>query len=177
MGPAKSLESAKAYISTISKKHPKADHNCWAYIVGETGDLFHSSDAGEPSGTAGKPMLNALKKYDMTHVAAVVTRYFGGVKLGVKGLIKAYAQSVEHTIQSQLLIQQIRMVTMTVTVNYEFNDTLINRLKTYDVGVQQTHYDENVTHLLDVPFFQLEAVKILLSEYHSKGLLRSLTLN
>lgn len=71
MCPAKSLEKAKSFISTVSREHPKANHNCWAYIIGDTGDLFHSSDAGEPSGTAGKPMLNTLKKYDMTHYAFI----------------------------------------------------------------------------------------------------------
>src|SRR3989339_351950 len=74
-----SIEKAKAFISRISKENKTATHNCWAYILGEKGEMFHSSDAGEPSGTAGKPMLSILKNYHMTQIAAVVTRYFGGV--------------------------------------------------------------------------------------------------
>src|SRR5687768_10618077 len=87
--PAQTVEEAKAFISEISGQYKDATHNCWAYITGKNGDIFHSSDAGEPAGTAGKPILNTLNKYRLTNISAVVTRYYGGVKLGVRGLIDA----------------------------------------------------------------------------------------
>ena len=77
---AESVKDAKEYISKISTEHKTATHNCWAYIVGEKGETFHNSDAGEPPGTAGKPILNTLKKHNTTNIVAVVTRYFVGVK-------------------------------------------------------------------------------------------------
>ena len=84
-----SIESAKKAISERASTHNRATHNCWAYILGYEGETVHSSDAGEPSGSAGRPILNALKSSALTNVAAVVTRYYGGVKLGIRGLIEA----------------------------------------------------------------------------------------
>lgn len=97
---ADSAEAAKAFITRISRENKTVSHNCWAYVVREKADVYHSSDAGEPSGTAGKPMLNALFAHDMTQVAVVVTRYYGGVKLGVRGLIQAYFDTVTAAIES-----------------------------------------------------------------------------
>ncbi|MCL2065116.1 MAG: YigZ family protein [Candidatus Cloacimonetes bacterium] len=88
-------ESARIFIREVKKRHKQANHNCSAYIIGET---FFSSDDREPSGTAGRPILNMLKKYNMTNVVLVVTRYFGGVELGIRGLIVAYGEVAEGTI-------------------------------------------------------------------------------
>jgi len=99
LGYVDSLEKAKQFISRISKENKTANHNCWAYILGEKGELFHCSDAGEPSGTAGKPMLNALQSHCMTNIAAVVTRHFGGVKLGVRGLKSLMSLTISCSIK------------------------------------------------------------------------------
>lgn len=87
-------EEARAYITSIKKQHHKANHSCSAMIIGEKSEIKRSSDDGEPSGTAGVPMLTVLEKQELTNVVAVVTRYFGGIKLGAGGLIRAYAGSV-----------------------------------------------------------------------------------
>ena len=89
-------ESARDYIREIKKTHKQANHNCSAYIIGET---CFSSDDREPRGTAGRPILNMLKRYEMTNVVIVVTRYFGGVELGIRGLIEAYGKVAEETIK------------------------------------------------------------------------------
>ena len=92
-------EEGREYIAQIKKEHHKANHSCSAMIVGEDGQIKRSSDDGEPSGTAGVPMLTVLEKQGLTNVVAVVTRYFGGIKLGAGGLIRAYSGSVAHAIE------------------------------------------------------------------------------
>ncbi|HOQ39666.1 MAG TPA: YigZ family protein [Fervidobacterium sp.] len=99
---------AKNFISEMNKKYANATHNCLAYrLIGKQGIIEFSSDMGEPSGTAGVPMLNSLRKAELLNVAVVVTRYFGGVKLGIRGLIDAYSQSVERAIEKAQSLKSI----------------------------------------------------------------------
>ncbi|MEH6457607.1 MAG: YigZ family protein, partial [Cocleimonas sp.] len=93
---ASSADEANAFIASIKKEFPDASHNCWAYVAGPAADSakIGMSDDGEPHGTAGKPMLNVLLHSDIGEIVAVVTRYFGGTKLGPGGLVKAYSGSV-----------------------------------------------------------------------------------
>ena len=97
--PCKTEEEAQTFISRINKEFWDARHNCTAYALGPQQEQQRSSDNGEPSGTAGKPMLEVLKKTGITNVAVVVTRYFGGIKLGAGGLIRAYSHSVAETLR------------------------------------------------------------------------------
>ncbi|WP_457551319.1 IMPACT family protein [Desulfobacula sp.] len=163
-----SIEQAKAFISRISKENKTATHNCWAYILGEKGDVFHCSDAGEPSGTAGKPMLNAMQSHRMTNIAAVVTRHFGGVKLGIRGLIDAYGESVENTIEQKKLKKLIQAVNILIEVTYEFNDTLLMQLKKYLTRIKDTTYTDKVVHRVEVEQKNYATVDRLLSGYQSK---------
>ena len=94
-----SEEEARAFIAAIKKEHYKATHNCSAFIIGEKSDIKRTSDDGEPSGTAGVPMLGVLEKHELTNLCVVVTRYFGGIKLGAGGLIRAYSHSVAETLR------------------------------------------------------------------------------
>ncbi|MCP3874818.1 MAG: YigZ family protein [Desulfobacteraceae bacterium] len=167
-----SIEKAKTFISTISKENKAATHNCWAYIVGESGNTFHCSDAGEPSGTAGKPMLNVLQSYRMTNIAAVVTRHFGGVKLGVKGLIDAYSESVKNTIGLKKLEKLVQTTCIAVEVSYEFNDILLNQIKKYLNRMVDTKYSDKIVHHLEIECKNYDSVKKLLSEYQSQGKLK-----
>jgi len=96
-----SVEAAKEFIKKVSKEFSDATHNCWAYRVYENNKAIeHSSDAGEPSGTAGIPILNAIKSFNFYNTTVVVTRYFGGVKLGVKGLREAYSESAKSVLET-----------------------------------------------------------------------------
>lgn len=164
-----SLSEAKAFISRISKENKKATHNCWAYILGDQGETCHCSDAGEPSGTAGKPMLNKLRKHNMTWVAAVVTRYFGGVKLGVKGLIDAYGDSVQAVIDQIRMEKVVKSTGFSVEVSYEFNDVFMSRIKTYLVRINDTAYSEKIVHTLEIETaYEKEALRIM-EEYRKMG--------
>jgi uncharacterized YigZ family protein len=167
-----SIDKAKEFISRISKENQTATHNCWAYIVGEKGDVFHSSDAGEPSGTAGKPMLNTLQNHRMTNVAAVVTRHFGGVKLGVRGLIDAYCESVSSTIELKKLKKQVKTIKVCIEVSYEFNDILQNLIKNFIVGIPKTDYSDKILHIFEFEHKNFKKLNKLFSEYQSRGILK-----
>lgn len=104
-----SKEAAYEYIKELKKINWDASHNCSAFIIGEQGLIQGSSDDGEPSGTAGIPMLEVLKKRNLHDVVAVVTRYFGGVKLGAGGLVRAYSKSVSNALSTVGVVQKIEV--------------------------------------------------------------------
>jgi len=162
-------EEAKAFISGIAAQHKTANHNCWAYVVGDKGQIFHSSDAGEPSGTAGKPMLNMLKKHDMTNIVAVVTRYFGGVKLGVRGLIEAYGESVEVTINDAPLKKQVKYATYNLTCGYDFADTLKHRATGMNAEIMDTQYTADVQMSLRIEDHKKADLELFLKEMNGAG--------
>jgi uncharacterized YigZ family protein len=112
-------EEAQEFIAGRRRAHRDATHNCTAYILGEHGQISRNSDDGEPAGTAGLPMLEVLARRDLTGVAAVVTRYFGGVKLGAGGLVRAYGQAVAQTIDALGVVERRPVVTVTVAVGHE----------------------------------------------------------
>nr|WP_320191380.1 YigZ family protein [uncultured Desulfobacter sp.] len=168
---ADTIEAAKNFISNVSKAYKTATHNCWAYVVGDSAQISHCSDAGEPPGTAGKPMLNTLLSHNMTCTAAVVTRYYGGVKLGVRGLIEAYALSVEEAIAQVPLIRLVKTRSFQICLDYSLNDTFLNRISTLKTTIAQTDYKEKVTHELAVELSDLPALESLLVQYQRQGLL------
>lgn len=106
VGRAATDAEARAFIASVKKQYWDANHNCSAYVVGERRETQRSSDDGEPSGTAGVPMLDVLLKRELTDTVAVVTRYFGGTKLGAGGLIRAYGQAVSQTVDAVGTIQR-----------------------------------------------------------------------
>ncbi len=171
LGFVDSMEGAKQFISGISKENKTATHNCWAYVIGDKGEISHCSDAGEPAGTAGKPILNTLTSHDMTCVAAVVTRHYGGVKLGVRGLIEAYSLAVEEAIAKTPLVKLVRTDSFKVSLAYSMNDTFLNRLGPFRVTIAHTDYSEQVSHELAVEFQDIVAVETMLVEYQRQGLL------
>lgn len=134
------VDEAKEFINSISKKHKTANHNCWAYIIGKDGEWAHSSDNGEPSGTAGKPILNALHKYNLTNVVCVVTRYFGGIKLGIRGLIEAYSGVVERAVEFNKFEELIDFSYYIINTSYDYHNVLNHKLKQYPLEVIATKY-------------------------------------
>ena len=114
--PVSSVEEAEAVIAGIRKRAWDATHNCTAMVTGLLGDQARSSDDGEPSGTAGIPMLEVLRRRELTDVVAVVTRYFGGVKLGAGGLVRAYSSAVSETLDLVALVRRAALTQVTVEV-------------------------------------------------------------
>lgn len=166
---ATSIEAAKAFITKVSKENKTATHNCWAYIVGEKGEIFHCSDAGEPGGTAGKPMLNTLHSHGMSQIAAVVTRQYGGVKLGIRGLIQAYSEAVTTALDLEPLVKLVKTETIRVRLSYGMNDSFLNQLNRFRAVLAHTDYTEDVVHEIEVEDDQAKEFEAFLLEYQHQG--------
>ena len=168
----KTMQEAKEFISKIADEHKTANHNCWAYIVGEKGETFHSSDAGEPSGTAGQPMLNALKKHDMTNIVAVVTRYFGGVKLGIRGLINVYGETVEAAIEISPLKKLIKIYSFKISCGYDLAEQLKYKIEQLNAEVKNVDYTADVTISISIEEHIKDDLEKYLIELEKAGKLK-----
>ncbi len=122
-------EEARAFIDEIKTKHRKATHNCFAYTLGLNDEIQRESDNGEPSGTAGVPMLDVLKKNQVHNVCAVVTRYFGGIKLGTGGLIRAYGGAVAQALKELGIVKRVVQTELSLKVSYPLLGKLQNYLE------------------------------------------------
>jgi uncharacterized YigZ family protein len=130
--PITSVEEANNYLKLIRKTHYDATHNCYSYILGEAGDNYKYSDDGEPSQTAGVAIYEVLKKNQMTNVICIITRYFGGVKLGAGGLIRAYASSTSEILKTSNLHEIIAYKNLHLEINYEFSNEVFKTLNDYE---------------------------------------------
>ena len=119
VSPAATAEDADAFVASVRAKYPDATHNCYAYIAGAENPSVRFSDDGEPGGTAGQPMLEVLKKRGLTAVAVVVTRYFGGIKLGAGGLVSAYTDSVATGIDAAGTVTMTERSLVEVRAGYQ----------------------------------------------------------
>ncbi|OAI88869.1 MULTISPECIES: YigZ family protein [unclassified Exiguobacterium] len=151
-------EQAQAFISKLKKKHHDANHNCSAYVIGERNEIQKANDDGEPSGTAGVPMLEVLKKRDLRDTVVVVTRYFGGIKLGGGGLIRAYGSSVSEALNAVGVVERIEHTVVSVNVDYTWLGKLENELRASVHPIDQIHYLDQVqidvlVKTADVPDF------------------------
>ncbi len=173
--PLQDRDQAMDVIGERSKNFADATHNCWAWIHGLQREDSHYSDDGEPSGTAGKPMYNALMSAGLTNVAAVVTRYYGGVKLGVRGLIDAYTESVEAALAEAKLVKVIPMQNLRVDCEYAEAQQLQGLLPRLGGTIEDVSYAARVRFEISVPEAALgELCEFLDSKVHSNGLTYSL---
>ena len=162
--PVENEEEALAFIQEIKKKHRDATHNVPAYVLGEHNEVQRCNDDGEPSGTAGVPVLEVLKKENVRNVAIVVTRYFGGIKLGTGGLVRAYTKGAKIALESAKIITRVLYQTVIVSVDYTLLGSLQNQLKLKQYGIQDIVY-EDVVHLHvwveeeDVPNFKAQVIE------------------
>lgn len=123
--PVDSADAFKKYLQLLKKEHPKAVHHCFAYRLGLTGDNFRLSDDGEPSGTAGKPILGQIDSRNLINTAIIVVRYFGGTLLGVPGLINAYKTSAALVLQTLPIVQRQIEITYSIQFDYtQVNDIM-----------------------------------------------------
>ena len=160
-----SEEEARAFIAAIKKEHYKATHNCSAFIIGEKSDIKRTSDDGEPSGTAGVPMLGVLEKHNLTNLCVVVTRYFGGIKLGAGGLIRAYAGSVALAIKEIGLVEIKEQAGLRLKLSYSQYQDFTNFLKVQNLEETDTIFTELVDTTIYIDKNIKETTKRNLTEF------------
>ncbi len=145
-------EDAREFITAIKKRYFDARHNCSAYVLGEKADKQKSNDDGEPGGTAGNPILEAIKKNGLTNIVVVVTRYFGGIKLGAGGLIRAYSHAAALGIEAATVLEMTPFAQLDVAVGYEHLATIEHYMRQNELRSLEADYEEGVTlHLLIAP--------------------------
>ena len=137
-------EDAKEFIESIRKKHSLANHNCYAYIADDKGLIQKFSDDGEPQGTAGLPMLEVLKNKKMYKSVAVVTRYFGGIKLGTGGLTRAYGGSVSECLAKTKILDMQESSFLHINLEYEWYSKLLKLLTNPDISIIKTEFENSV---------------------------------
>ncbi|MCM2577395.1 YigZ family protein [Streptomyces meridianus] len=164
LAPAATEEEALAVIRRVRGQHAGANHNCFAYVIGPGGVIQKSSDDGEPGGTAGVPMLQMLMRREVRDTVAVVTRYFGGVRLGAGGLIRAYGGAVGHALDEigTVALHPLRLAT--VTVGHQQAGRLGNDLRAAGHCVRAVHYGECVTIEVGVPDHRTDAFRSWLAD-------------
>ncbi|MEW4384784.1 YigZ family protein [Staphylococcus epidermidis] len=148
--PVLTENEAKAFIDEIKTKHKDATHNCSAYTVGPEMNIQKANDDGEPSGTAGIPMLEILKKLEIHNVCVVVTRYFGGIKLGAGGLIRAYSGTVRDVIYDIGRVELREAIQVTVTLDYDQTGKFEYELASTTFLLREQFYTDKVSYQIDV---------------------------
>jgi len=159
--PCASPEEAKAQIKNLQRLHPQANHHCYAFLSGKPGDSqkYGFSDDGEPSGTAGKPMLAVLQGSDVGQICAVVVRYFGGTKLGTGGLQRAYGGSVRQALTFLATKTKIPMVYKTLACQYTQVNDILHMLEQMGGEVLQQDYTDSVFFTLALPNEKLSQIQ------------------
>ena len=158
-------EEARDFISAIKKEHYKATHNCSAFIVGERSEIKRTSDDGEPSGTAGIPMLGVLENHNLTNVCVVVTRYFGGIKLGAGGLIRAYAGSVALAVKEIGIIEIKEQAGIQIHMTYAQYQEYGNFLKEHNLIELETNFTDQVDTMIFIDKEKKDGIKADLIEF------------
>ena len=142
--PIKSEEEAIEFVNEIKKKHKDATHNVWAYTVGKSMNIQRYSDDGEPQGTAGIPTLEVIKKEDLRDVVVVVTRYFGGIKLGAGGLVRAYTKGAKIGIEAAKAIEKVLYKPVGIKIDYNQLGKVQNEIMNMGYFIKDTVYEDNV---------------------------------
>ncbi|MFJ9041693.1 YigZ family protein [Streptomyces sp. NPDC102406] len=164
LAPAATEEEAQAFVARVRAEHPTASHNCYAYVIGADASVQKASDDGEPGGTAGVPMLQMLTRREMRYVAAVVTRYYGGVKLGAGGLIRAYGGAVGEALDALGTVTRRRFRLATVTVDHTRAGKMENDLRATGRDVRDVRYGEAVAIDIGLPEGDVERFRSWLAE-------------
>ena len=160
-----SEEEARDFITAIKKEHYKATHNCSAFIIGERSEIKRTSDDGEPSGTAGVPMLGVLENHNLTNICVVVTRYFGGIKLGAGGLIRAYAGSVALAVKEIGIIEIKEQAGIAIQMSYAQYQEYGNFFKEHNLIELETNFTDQVDTMIYVDKEEKENIKAALVEF------------
>lgn len=164
IAPVENEEEATAFIERIRKKYYDARHNCPAFVIGRNKELTRCSDDGEPSGTAGKPILEVLLGAGLTNVAVVVTRYFGGTLLGTGGLVRAYTQAVQEGLAACKVATMRYGVTIRIETDYTDLGKIQHLLNNKEIPIISSEYTDKVALMVQLPKEQAEGLRKELTE-------------
>lgn len=154
-----SIDEFKVFLNDTKKKYPAAVHYCFAYRIGYDKSIYRANDDGEPSGSAGKPIYNQLLAYDLTNVAIIVVRYFGGTLLGVPGLINAYKQSsIEAIKENEIIIKDIVEIAR-IEFSFEKMNEVMKLIKENKIKISEQGANELYELLIEIPFSVLDKSK------------------
>src|SRR6478735_1423890 len=165
--PVQTVEECKQYLQQLKKEHPKAVHHCFAYRLGWDGNLFRVSDDGEPSGTAGKPILGQIDSKQLTNIVVIVVRYFGGTLLGVPGLIQAYKSATAMALQLVPVVQKPIEVLYELHFDYTLMNEVMMVVKQHNCTVAGQEMQLFCLLKIGIPKARMEEVLYRLNEIHS----------
>lgn len=154
-------QSALGFIEEVSNKHPSASHNTYAYVIGNPngGAEVGFNDDGEIGGTAGKPILSVLQMRGIGDVAAVVTRYFGGTRLGTGGLVRAYSGTITMALDELELTEYVKLTKMSIKVGYDYESNTRNFLDKQSINIKDVLYAEDVTIYVEIPLSREDMIR------------------
>lgn len=149
--PVETEDDVQHFLQSVKKEHPKARHYCTAFRLFPDGSLERSNDDGEPSGSAGRPILGQLIKNNLTNVCVIVVRYFGGTKLGIPGLIEAYKTSTANAINTAIIVERKVLTKILIKLSYESFPSFLNYFKQHDIPVIDELYGERASFIICLP--------------------------
>ncbi|HCR75672.1 MAG TPA: hypothetical protein DIW37_04560 [Chryseobacterium sp.] len=162
--PVNNEEELKHALEKIRAEHPKATHHCYAFRMGLNGENYRANDDGEPSGSAGLPIYNQLLAHEITNVLVISVRYYGGTKLGVSGLVKAYKESAKITLEDANIVTKELETTVEIQFNFNQQNIIFTLLSKYDAKVLQFEANENCIVTASLKLSQKENISEKLSE-------------
>ena len=162
--PVQSADEAKAVIKKYQNQYHDARHVCWAYMIGTDRSEYLSSDNGEPSGTAGKPILGQINSFGLTNIVIVVVRYFGGIKLGTSGLIVAYREAAAEAINAGEILECHEQTTITFTFAYLGMNDVMKVIKSEDLRIVSQAFDNCCTMTIQLDADKAEPLKKRLTD-------------
>lgn len=166
--PVSSIEQVNTVLKALREEYPDANHHCYAYIIGKNQEIQKYSDDGEPAKTAGMPMMEVLKKQDLTNILTVSIRFFGGIKLGAGGLVRAYTKSVSEAIKNATFTNLVKYTTMNVHIPFDQIGNVEKYLRNH-FTLMDTVYSNEVVYRVELLSREVDSLILQLRE-HTKGI-------
>ena len=157
--PVATEEEAMARLEAVRKREHAATHWCWAYRLGVEGDAFRYSDDGEPSGSAGAPILRQIEARELTNTLVVVTRYYGGTKLGTGGLVRAYGEAASEVLDAARIVEHVVRVPVRLRFAYDDTSPAMHTVNRFDAEIAEQHYAEDTELVVRVRRSEADALR------------------
>lgn len=169
--PVQDEEEIKEQLNYLKELHPKARHHCYAYRLGASGEVWKANDAAEPGNSAGMPILNQLKSFELTYILMVVVRYFGGTKLGISGLIQAYKAATAEALSNANIVEDFEKVRIKVAFLYSELSELMQFIKLNNIKLQSQSFEESASLEIEVALEDSQKIKEELSKINKVRIL------